>query len=172
MTAPLDGGAASGHRPGMTTPETTPPALTPMETALREARDAAERGEVPVGAVIVDADGRIIASAGNQTLETNDPTAHAEILAIRAAANNRGEPRLTDCDLYVTLEPCAMCAAAISLARIRRLTFGAYDPKSGGVEHGAKVFEHATSHHKPEVVGGISETEAAALLKDFFKEKR
>ena len=148
------------------------PDPAPMELALREARLAAERGEVPVGAVIVDADGVVIASAGNRTEERGDATAHAEMLAIREAMEIQGGPRLADCDLYVTLEPCAMCAAAISLARLRRLTFGAYDPKSGGVEHGAKVYEHATCHHKPEVVGGIGETEAAALLQDFFKDKR
>ena len=148
------------------------PDPAPMELALRQARAAFERGEVPVGAVIVDANGVVIASAGNRTEEHADPTAHAEMLAIREATENQGGPRLMDCDLYVTLEPCAMCAAAISLARIRRLTFGAYDPKSGGVEHGAKVYEHATSHHKPEVVGGMGETAAAALLRDFFKDKR
>jgi tRNA(Arg) A34 adenosine deaminase TadA len=148
------------------------PGPTPMELALREARLAAGRGEVPVGAVIVDAGGQVIASAGNRTEERADATAHAEMLVIREATEIRGGPRLTDCDIYVTLEPCAMCAAAISLARLRRLTFGAYDPKSGGVEHGAKVYEHATSHHKPEVVGGMDETEAAALLRDFFKDKR
>ncbi len=150
----------------------TKPEPAPMELALRQARAAFERGEVPVGAVIVDADGVVIASAGNRTEERGDATAHAEMLAIREAMETRGGPRLADCDLYVTLEPCAMCAAAISLARLRRLTFGAYDPKSGGVEHGAKVFEHATSHHKPEVVGGMDETEAAALLQNFFKDKR
>ncbi len=148
------------------------PQPPPMELALRQARAAFERGEVPVGAVIVDADGVVIASAGNRTEERGDATAHAEMLAIREATENQGGPRLRDCDLYVTLEPCAMCAAAISLTRIRRLTFGAYDPKSGGVEHGAKVFEHATCPHKPEVVGGMGETEAAALLQDFFKDKR
>ena len=148
------------------------PQPPPMELAFRQARAAFERGEVPVGAVIVDADGVVIARAGNRTEEKGDATAHAEMLAIREATENQGGPRLMDCDLYVTLEPCAMCAAAISLARIRRLTFGAYDPKSGGVEHGAKVFEHATCHHKPEVVGGMGETEAAALLQDFFKDKR
>ncbi len=150
----------------------TRPEPAPMELALRQARAAFERGEVPVGAVIVDANGVVIASAGNRTEERGDATAHAEMLAIREATEIRGGPRLMDCDLYVTLEPCAMCAAAISLARIRRLTFGAYDPKSGGVEHGAKVYEHATCHHKPEVVGGIGETEAAALLQDFFKDRR
>jgi tRNA(Arg) A34 adenosine deaminase TadA len=146
---------------------------TPMDLALGEARLAAERGEVPVGAVIVDAvSGQVIAAAGNRTEEDNDPTAHAELLAIRHATGNEARTRLENCDLYVTLEPCAMCAAAISLARIRRLYFAAYDPKSGGVEHGAKVYEHATCHHRPEVIGGLSESEAAGLLKDFFKGKR
>ena len=146
---------------------------TPMDLALGEARLAFERGEVPVGAVIVDADtGQVIAAAGNRTEEDNDPTAHAELLAIRHATGNEARTRLENCDLYVTLEPCAMCAAAISLARIRRLYFAAYDPKSGGVEHGAKVYEHATCHHRPEVIGGLSESEAAGLLKDFFKGKR
>lgn len=151
----------------------TNPQSTPMDLALGEARAAGGRGEVPVGAVIVDSDtGKIIASAGNRTEEDNDPTAHAEILAIRNATSTQGQTRLENFDLYVTLEPCAMCAAAISLARVRRLYFAAYDPKSGGVEHGAKVFEHATCHHKPEVIGGLNESEAAELLKEFFKEKR
>ncbi len=145
----------------------------PMQLALKEARTAAGRGEVPVGAVIVDAtSGNPIAAAGNQTEELNDPTAHAEMLAIRKAAATLGTPRLENCHIHVTLEPCAMCAAAISLARLGRLTFGAYDAKSGGVEHGAKVFNHDTCHHKPEVVGGVDETEAAALLQEFFKERR
>jgi len=151
----------------------TNPQSTPMDLALGEARAAGGRGEVPVGAVIVDSDtGKIIASAGNRTEEDNDPTAHAEILAIRNATSTQGQTRLENFDLYVTLEPCAMCAAAISLARVRRLYFAAYDPKSGGVEHGAKVFEHTTCHHKPEVIGGLNESEAAELLKEFFKEKR
>ena len=151
----------------------TNPQSTPMDLALGEARAAGGRGEVPVGAVIVVSDtGKIIASAGNRAEEDNDPTAHAEILAIRNATSTQGQTRLENFDLYVTLEPCAMCAAAISLARIRRLYFAAYDPKSGGVEHGAKVFEHATCHHKPEVIGGLNESEAAELLKEFFKEKR
>jgi len=158
---------------GVTLKAMTQPEPTPMELALREATLAGERGEIPVGAVIVDANtGHLLATAGNRTEERGDPTAHAEMLAIREAVENQGGPRLTNCDLYVTLEPCAMCAAAISFARVRRLYFGAYDPKSGGVEHGAKVYEHATCHHKPEVVGGMNETEAAALLKDFFKDKR
>jgi tRNA(Arg) A34 adenosine deaminase TadA len=144
-----------------------------MARALTEARAAAARGEVPVGAVVVDgATGTVLASAGNRTEELNDPTAHAEVLALRAAAAGAKSPRLPDCDLYVTLEPCTMCAAAIGFARIRRVYFGAEDPKSGGIVHGARVFAQATCHHKPEVLGGIGETEAAALLKAFFKEKR
>ena len=149
------------------------PEPPPMELALRQAEAAAGRGEVPVGAVIVDGQtGHLLAAAGNRVVERADPTAHAEILVIREAAHTQGAPRLDGMDIYVTLEPCAMCAQAIALARIRRLYFGADDPKSGGVEHGARVFTHATCHHKPEVVGGIDETRAAALLKDFFKGKR
>jgi tRNA(Arg) A34 adenosine deaminase TadA len=144
----------------------------PMSVALAEARAAAVRGEVPVGAVVVDPDGGILARAGNRTEAETDPTAHAEMLAIRAAATELGSARLVGCDLYVTLEPCAMCAQAISLARIRRLYFAAGDPKGGGVEHGARVFSHATCHPRPEVYGGIAENEAAALLKDFFKTRR
>jgi tRNA(adenine34) deaminase len=144
----------------------------PMEIALAEARAAGERGEVPVGAVIVGPDGRIIAQAGNRTEAENDPTAHAELLAIREACRVTGEPRLPDYDLYVTLEPCPMCAAAISFARIRRLYFGAYDPKGGGVEHGPRVYSHPTCHHRPEVYGGIAEGEAATLLREFFQALR
>ncbi|MEQ9559068.1 MAG: nucleoside deaminase [Rhodospirillales bacterium] len=144
-----------------------------MAQALDEARAAASRGEVPVGAVVVEAaTGRILARAGNETETTRDPTAHAEILALRRAAQAQGAPRLPDCDLYVTLEPCAMCAAAISHARIRRLYFGAYDPKGGGVEHGPRFFTQPTCHHAPEVVGGINETAAAELLKAFFQDRR
>lgn len=139
-----------------------------MDAALEEARAAAARGEVPVGAVVVDPDGTILARAGNRVEELADASAHAELLALRAAAAARGEPRLPDCDLVVTLEPCPMCAQAISLFRIRRLVFGAYDPKGGGVEHGARVFAAASCHHRPEVVGGVRETEAGALLRDFF----
>ncbi|MEQ5775341.1 MULTISPECIES: nucleoside deaminase [unclassified Thalassospira] len=140
-----------------------------MDMALQEARAAARRGEVPVGAVVVDTDtGEVLARAGNLTEENNDPTAHAEIVAIRAAAALRGEPRLPNCDLYVTLEPCPMCATAISFARIRRVYFGAYDPKGGGVDHGPRVFESTSCHHRPEVYGGIGEIEAATLLKEFF----
>jgi tRNA(adenine34) deaminase len=142
-----------------------------MDDALAEARGAETAGEVPVGAVLVR-DGAVIARAGNRTLRDHDPTAHAEMLVIRAAAAALGSERLTDCDLYVTLEPCAMCAAAISFARIRRLYYGAADPKGGAIEHGVRFFSAATCHHRPEVYGGISETEAAALLKDFFKARR
>lgn len=143
-----------------------------MRLALDEARQAAARGEVPVGAVIVGPDGHVLASTGNRIEELNDPTAHAEVLVIRTAAAYLKSPRLIDCDLYVTLEPCAMCAQAISLARVRRLVFAAYDPKGGGVEHGARVFSHATCHHAPEVIGGIMESDAAQMLKQFFKERR
>ncbi len=143
-----------------------------MTLALDEARQAAARGEVPVGAVILGPDGQALVQAGNRIEELNDPTAHAEVLAIRAAASKLMSPRLIDCDLYVTLEPCAMCAQAISLARVRRVVFAAYDPKGGGVEHGARVFAHATCHHIPEVIGGVMESDAAQMLKQFFKERR
>jgi len=145
----------------------------PMDTAMAMARAAAAADEVPVGAVVVErASGRIVARAGNRTEETNDPTAHAEILAIREACAVVGSPRLPGHDLYVTLEPCPMCAGAISHARIDRLVFGAYDPKGGGVEHGARVFERETCLYAPDVVGGVRETEAAALLREFFQGKR
>ena len=143
-----------------------------METALQEAAAAALRGEVPVGAVLVSSSGDILAQAGNRTEETSDPTAHAEILVIREAARKLGSPRLTDCDLYVTLEPCAMCAAAISFARLRRVVFGAYDPKGGAVEHGARFFSLPTCHHAPEIIGGVEEQRASDMLKKFFAEKR
>ena len=143
-----------------------------MEIALSEAQAAAQRGEVPVGAVVLGPDGAVLARAGNQVEATNDAAAHAELLALRTAAAARGSSRLPDCDLVVTLEPCPMCAQAISLFRIRRLIFGAYDPKGGGVEHGARVFDAASCHHRPEVVGGVRETESAALLKAFFAGKR
>lgn len=143
-----------------------------MDRALAQARAAAERGEVPVGAVIVAPDGRIVAEAGNRTRELNDPTAHAEMLAIRAACAALGRDRLPDHDLYVTLEPCPMCAAAISHARIRRLYYGASDPKSGGVETGARVFAHPQCHHVPEVYDGIGAAPAAALLRGFFSARR
>ncbi|WNK00017.1 nucleoside deaminase [Thalassospiraceae bacterium LMO-JJ14] len=143
-----------------------------MAIAMDEANKAAGRGEVPVGAVLVSADGRVLAQAGNRVEADADPTAHAEMLVIREAARATGSPRLGDCDLFVTLEPCAMCAQAMSLARIRRLVFAAYDPKGGGVEHGARVFSHPTCHHSPEVVGGLMESDASAMLKDFFRERR
>ena len=142
-----------------------------MQFALDEARAAAARGEVPVGCVIVR-DGAVIARAGNRTLADKNPTAHAELLALRQAAAALGSERLTDCDLYVTLEPCTMCAAAMSLARIRRLYFGASDPKGGAVENGVRFFSAATCHHRPEVYGGISESECADLLRDFFAARR
>ena len=144
-----------------------------MEAAIAEAEAAGARGEVPVGAVVVDGrSGKILAAAGNQTEADADPTAHAEVLAIRAAAKAVGEPRLADCDLYVTLEPCAMCAAAIGFARLRRVYFGAYDPKGGAVEHGPRWFAQPTCHHRPEVYGGIEEARTSALLKTFFAERR
>ena len=143
-----------------------------MERALSEARLAAERGEVPIGAVIVGPDGTLLAAAGNRTEADRDPTAHAELLAIRAAAAELGAPRLVECDLYVTLEPCPMCAQAISFARLRRLYYGASDPKGGGVEHGPRIFSQPTCHRRPEVYGGIGESEAAALLQGFFRERR
>ena len=143
-----------------------------MEIALAEARLAATRGEVPVGAVVVGPDGGVLARAGNAVEAAHDAAAHAELLALRAAAGRRGEARLPDCDLFVTLEPCPMCAQAISFFRIRRLVFGAYDPKGGGVEHGAQVFDAPSCHHRPEVVGGVRESEAAALLRGFFAERR
>jgi tRNA(adenine34) deaminase len=143
-----------------------------MQAALAEARAAADRGEVPVGAVVVGPDGQAIARAGNRTRERADPTAHAEMLAIREACTRLGSERLTGCDLYVTLEPCAMCAAAISAARIARLYYGASDPKSGGVAHGARVFSHSQAHHVPDVYDGIAADEAAALLSDFFRDRR
>jgi tRNA(adenine34) deaminase len=146
-------------------------AETGMERAFMEARDAALRGEVPVGAAIVR-DGTIIAAAGNRTLEWKDPTAHAEIVAIREAARLLGSERLIGCDLYVTLEPCAMCAGAISFARIRRLYYGAGDEKGGAVDHGTRFFASAICHHAPEIYGGLGESESAVLLKEFFSAKR
>jgi tRNA(adenine34) deaminase len=142
-----------------------------MGQAFDEARAAAARGEVPIGAVVVR-DGRVVAAAGNRTLEGDDPTAHAEMLAIRAAGAALGSQRLAGCDLYVTLEPCAMCAGAISFARIRRLYFAAADPKGGAVEHGPRFFGQPTCHHAPEVYGGLRATEAAALLRGFFASRR
>ena len=143
-----------------------------MQIALEEARKAGERGEVPVGAVIVDADKNIIAQAGNRTEELSDPTAHAEILAIKEACEKLGSPRLIGCSLYVTLEPCPMCAAAISFARITALYYAASDPKSGGVDNGAKIFNASSCHHKPDIYDSICAGEASDLLKDFFKERR
>ncbi|MDF1794429.1 MAG: nucleoside deaminase [Thalassobaculaceae bacterium] len=143
-----------------------------MAIALEQARRAATVGEVPVGAVVVDAAGRVIARAHNRVESPPDPAGHAEILALRAAAEVLGSPRLTECDLVVTLEPCAMCAQAIAHARIRRLVFGAYDPKGGAVEHGPRLFSQPTCHHRPEVVGGVEETAASALLKAFFAARR
>jgi tRNA(Arg) A34 adenosine deaminase TadA len=144
-----------------------------MAHAIAEARAAGQRGEVPVGAVVVLAgEGRVIAAAGNEVEARRDPTAHAEMLVLRAAAADLATPRLVGCDLYVTLEPCAMCAAAIALARIRRLIFAAYDPKGGGVEHGPRLFQQPTCHHRPEVVGGVQAQAAEALLRDFFRARR
>jgi tRNA(adenine34) deaminase len=142
-----------------------------MAIAMDEARAAGARGEVPVGAVVVR-DGEVLAQAGNRTLADKDPTAHAELLAVRAAAQKLGSERLTGCDLYVTLEPCAMCAAALSFARIRRLYYGAADPKGGAVENGVRFFSAPTCHHRPEIYGGIGESEAGALLKEFFAARR
>ncbi len=144
----------------------------PMLHAFAEAQAAAERGEVPVGAVVVNASGQVIASAGNRTLELKDPTAHAELLAIRAAAQSLSSERLIDCDLYVTLEPCAMCAAAISFARLRRIYFAAGDERMGAVEHGPRFFNQATCHHVPEVYSGIGEHEGRELLRVFFQSRR
>lgn len=148
--------------------------MTPyMDMALAEAEAAAAAGEVPVGAVLVEAGtGRVLARARNRTEELSDPTAHAELLAIRAACAAACSPRLPDADLYVTLEPCPMCATAISFARIRRVYYGADDPKSGGVDHGARIFEQTSCHHRPEIYGGIQESRAEALLKRFFAARR
>lgn len=144
-----------------------------MGAALAEARLAAAAGEVPVGAVLVDAaSGKVLARAHNRVERDGDPTAHAEMLAIRSAAAASGLKRLTSADLYVTLEPCPMCAAAISLARLRRVIFGAYDPKGGGVDHGPRIFEQPTCHHRPEVVGGVQETACGDLLRGFFQARR
>ena len=146
--------------------------MSHMETALIEARLAAERGEVPVGAVLVSKDGETKIKSGNRMRELTDPSAHAELLVIRQACMERGSDRLPDYDLYVTLEPCTMCAAAISFARIRRLYFGATDPKMGAVESGVRFFSQATCHHRPEVYGGIAAKEAALLMKTFFETRR
>jgi tRNA(Arg) A34 adenosine deaminase TadA len=142
--------------------------MNAMEQALAEARAAAARREVPVGAVVTGPDGAVLAAAGNEVEARHDASAHAELLALRLAAARRGSRFLAGCDLHVTLEPCPMCAQAISLFRIRRLFFAAYDSKGGGVEHGARVFAATSCHHRPEVVGGVREQEAALLLRDFF----
>ena len=142
-----------------------------MDLALKTAENAGKSGEVPIGCVIVR-DCEVIATAGNRTLSERDPTAHAEVLAIRQAAERIGTERLTDCDMYVTLEPCTMCAGAISFARIRRLYYGAADPKGGAVDNGVKFFASPSCHHRPDVYGGLAEAEASALLKDFFRERR
>ena len=143
-----------------------------MDLALEEAQKAAVAGEIPVGAVVVDSRGRVLASSGNRTRRDCDPTAHAEILVIRQAAAALGQERLLGCTIYVTLEPCAMCAGAIAHSRVERVIYGASDPKSGGTDHGARVFTHPQSHHKPEVVGGISERACTLLLVDFFAQYR
>ncbi len=143
-----------------------------LDAALEAARAAGARGEVPVGAAVIAADGTLLAVAGNETEARADPSAHAEMLALRAAAASLGVARLPDCDLVVTLEPCPMCAQAASFFRIRRLIFGAYDPKGGGVEHGARVFAATSCHHRPDVVGGVREGECAALLRAFFAARR
>ena len=147
------------------------PLPQPMRRALKLAREAAEAGEVPVGAVVTKGDS-VIAEARNAMRQSLDPTAHAEIVAIRAAAERLGQPRLDGCTLWVTLEPCAMCAAAMALARVEALRFGAEDPKGGGVVHGPRIFSHPTCHHRPDVLGGIGEEESAALLRGFFEERR
>ena len=146
--------------------------VSPMQRALVEAEAAAARGEVPVGAVLLDAAGELLAAAGNRVEELSDPTAHAELLVIREAARRLRTPRLGACDLYVTLEPCPMCAQAISFARVRRLYYGAADPKGGGIAHGPRIFASSSCHHAPEVYGGIGERQAAALLRAFFRARR
>ena len=146
--------------------------MEPMEAALHEARAAGQRAEVPVGAVIVGRDGAVLAQAGNRVEADHDASAHAELLAMRAAARDIGGPRLIGCDLFVTLEPCPMCAAAAVHFRIRRVVFGAYDPKGGGVEHGPRLFDQPGCLHRPEVVGGVREAECGALLRGFFQARR
>jgi len=148
------------------------PLPSPMQLALAEAQAAATRGDVPVGAVLVDDQGRVLAAAGNRVEISHDPTAHAEMLVLRAGAARLGAARLAECNLYVTLEPCAMCAAAVALARLRRLYFGAYDPKGGAVEHGPRLFDQPTTHHRPEIYGGIGEQRAGELLRAFFQARR
>ncbi len=146
--------------------------MQPMDIALEEAHAAARRGEVPVGAVVTGADGTVLARAGNQVEATHDAGAHAEMLALRAAGARLGSPRLPGCTLWVTLEPCPMCAQAASFFRVKRVVFGAYDPKGGGVDHGARIYAAPSCHHVPEVVGGVRESEAAALLRGFFSARR
>jgi tRNA(Arg) A34 adenosine deaminase TadA len=146
--------------------------MTPMDRALQEAAAAAARGEVPVGAVVTDAAGQALAAAGNEVEARNDPSAHAEMLALRDAARRLGTPRLVGCTLTVTLEPCPMCAQAASFFRVRRIVFGAYDPKGGGIEHGARVLAAPSCHHRPEVIGGVREGDCAALLRAFFAARR
>jgi len=148
------------------------PGPPPMEVALAEAEAAAARGEAPVGAVLVDGAGRVLAASGNRVEADHDPTAHAEMLVLRAGAQRLGAKHLVGCDLWVTLEPCAMCAAAIAHARLRRLYFGAWDPKGGAVEHGPRLFQQPTIHHRPEIYGGIEERRAAELLRAFFRDRR
>jgi tRNA(adenine34) deaminase len=143
-----------------------------MLRALEAAAESGAAGEVPVGAVLLDRDGQVVAVGGNRVERDRDPTAHAEMLVLREGAARLGTKILAECDLYVTLEPCSMCAAAIALARIRRLYFGAFDPKGGGVEHGPRIFDQPTCHHRPEIYGGISEQRAGALLREFFRERR
>ncbi|MFC4350192.1 nucleoside deaminase [Fodinicurvata halophila] len=143
-----------------------------MKKALDQARQGAAAGEVPVGALLVGPQGDVLAAAHNRVEVDDDPTAHAELLVLRHAAAQLGAARLAGCDLYVTLEPCAMCAQAIAFARIRRLYFGAYDPKGGGVDHGARIFQQPTCHHRPEVVGGVQEQACGEVLKDFFQARR
>jgi tRNA(adenine34) deaminase len=150
----------------------TKPKDIPMMLAFAEAEAAGWRGEVPVGAVLIGTDGMVVAKAGNRVEELLDPTAHAEMLVLREGAAALGQKRLDSCDLYVTLEPCPMCAAAIALARVRRLYFGAYDAKGGGVEHGPRIFDQPTCHHRPKIYGGIDERKAGALLRAFFKDRR
>jgi tRNA(Arg) A34 adenosine deaminase TadA len=160
------------HTPAQGVAAQTQDDLTPMALALHAASEAAARGEVPVGAVVTDAAGAILAIAGNRTEADCDASAHAELLALRAAAAARGSPRLENCDLWVTLEPCPMCATAAALFRVRRVLFGAYDPKGGGVEHGPRIFAATLNLQRPEVVGGLRERESAALLRDFFGKRR
>ena len=143
-----------------------------MALAFAEAEASGARGEVPIGAVVVDSAGTVLAAAGNRVEAESDPTAHAELLVIRAAAAALGTPRLAGCDLYVTLEPCPMCATAAAFARIQRIIFGAYDPKGGGIDHGPRIFTQPTCHHRPEVVGGVEAARAEALLKGFFAARR